>query len=74
MKKEYPEKSVEFVRPVAEEVLAVLQTHQVWPDNEEYVTMYFFRFDGKGKLWNTGMPFSKFLKPLQAETRCSNLF
>jgi predicted SnoaL-like aldol condensation-catalyzing enzyme len=47
---EYPEKSIEFVRSVAEGDLVALHTHQVWPDNEEYVTMDFFRFDDNGKI------------------------
>ncbi len=50
MEKQYPEKSVEFIRSVAENDLVALHTHQVWPDNEEYVTMDFFRFDKKGKI------------------------
>ncbi len=47
---EYPEKSIEFVRAVAEGDLVALHTHQIWPGNEEYVTMDFFRFDGNGKI------------------------
>lgn len=50
MQREYPEKSVEFVRSVTEGELVALHTHQVWPGNEEYVTMDFFRFDEKGKI------------------------
>ena len=50
MAKEYPEKSITFVRAVAEGDLVALHTHQVWPDNEEYVTMDFFRFDDNGKI------------------------
>ena len=50
MAKEYPDKSIEFVRSVAEDDLVALHTHQVWPDNEEYVTMDFFRFDDNGKI------------------------
>lgn len=50
MKKEYPEKSIEFVRSVAEGDLVALHTYQVWPGNEEYVTMDFFRFDENGKI------------------------
>jgi predicted SnoaL-like aldol condensation-catalyzing enzyme len=46
----YPEKSIEFVRSVAEGNLVALHTHQVWPGNEEYVTMDFFRFDEAGKI------------------------
>ena len=48
--KEYPEKRITFVRAVAEGDLVALHTHQVWPGNEEYVTMDFFRFDGNGKI------------------------
>ena len=50
MAKEFPEKSIEFVRAIAEGDLVSLHTHQIWPDGEEYVTMDFFRFDKKGKI------------------------
>lgn len=50
MQREYPKKSIEFVRCIAEGDLVALHTHQVWPDNDEYVTMDFFRFDKKGKI------------------------
>jgi predicted SnoaL-like aldol condensation-catalyzing enzyme len=50
MQREYPKKSIEFVRCIAEGDLVALHTHQVWPDNDEYVTMDFFRFDSKGKI------------------------
>jgi len=50
MQREYPEKSIEFVRCIAEGDLVALHTHQVWPDNDEYVTMDFFRFDANGKI------------------------
>ena len=50
MAKEYPDKDIEFVRAVAEGNLVALHTHQTWPDNEEYVTMDFFRFDDAGKI------------------------
>ncbi|WP_420544450.1 nuclear transport factor 2 family protein [Nitrosopumilus sp.] len=50
MAKEYPEKSIEFVRVVAEGELVALQTHQTWPGNDEYVTMDFFKFDENGKI------------------------
>jgi predicted SnoaL-like aldol condensation-catalyzing enzyme len=33
------------VRAVAEGDLVALYTHQMWPNNEESVTMDFFRFD-----------------------------
>lgn len=50
MQKEYPEKSIEFVRCIAEGDLVALHTHQIWPGNDEYVTMDFFRFDSHGKI------------------------
>ncbi len=56
MQREYPDKSIEFVRCIAEGSLVALHTHQTWPDNEEYVTMDFFRFDENGKIcehWDT---------------------
>jgi len=50
MAKEYSNKSIEFVRAVAEGNMVALHTHQKWPANEEYVTMDFFRFDENGKI------------------------
>ena len=50
MAAEYPDKSIEFVRSVAEGDLVALHTHQTWPDGIEYVTMDFFRFDDNGKI------------------------
>ena len=50
MASDYPGKSIEFVRLVAEGDLVALHTHQTWPGNEQYVTMDFFRFDDNGKI------------------------
>lgn len=50
MQREYPQKSIEFVRCIAEGNLVALHTHQTWPDNDEYITMDFFRFDEEGKI------------------------
>ena len=46
----YPDKKITFVRAIAEDNLVALHTHQVWPDNDQYVTMDFFRFDDNGKI------------------------
>ncbi len=46
----YPGKTIAFVRAIAEGDLVALHTHQVWPGDEHYVTMDFFRFDGNGKI------------------------
>ncbi len=49
--KEYPNKTIEFVRAIAEGALVALHTHQIWPDiKKEYVTTDFFRFDENGKI------------------------
>ena len=56
MGRDYPNKSIEFVRAVAEGDLVVLHTQQTWPGGEQYVTMDFFRFDNNGKIvehWDT---------------------
>ena len=50
MGREYPGKSIEFVRAIGEGDLVALHTHQVWPGDDEYVTMDFFRFDDEGKI------------------------
>ncbi|WP_324025191.1 ester cyclase [Maribacter sp. BPC-D8] len=50
MQVEYPEKSIEFVRSIAEGDLVALHTHQTWPGNDQYITMDFFRFDDNGKI------------------------
>lgn len=50
MQRKYPDKSIEFVRAIAEGDLVALHTHQMWPGNEEYITMDFFRFDENGKI------------------------
>ena len=50
MQEEYPDKQIEFVRAVAEDDLVALHTHQIWPGDDEYVTMDFFRFDENGKI------------------------
>lgn len=50
MQLEYPEKSIEFVRAVAEGDLVALHTFQTWPGNDNYVTMDFLRFDQNGKI------------------------
>ncbi len=50
MQEEYPEKSIEFLRCIAEGDLVALHTHQTWPGNDQYVTMDFFRFDENGKI------------------------
>ncbi len=68
MGKDYPKKSIEFVRAIAEEDLVSLHTHQIWPGNEEFVTMDFFRFDTNGKIvehWDT-------IQKIPTETLCGN--
>lgn len=50
MHHEYPDKEIEFVRHVAQGDLVAVHTHQIWPGNEHYVTMDFFRLDEHGKI------------------------
>ncbi|MFP4846208.1 ester cyclase [Winogradskyella sp. PE311] len=50
MHTEYPNKSIEFVRCIAEGDLVALHTYQTWPGNDQYVTMDFFRFNTRGKI------------------------
>lgn len=50
MQIEYPKKSIEFVRSIAEGDLVALHTHQIWPENDQYITMDFFRFYTHGKI------------------------
>ncbi len=47
---EYPDKSIEFVRSVAEGDMVALHTYQTWPGGVEYITMDFFRLDKEGKI------------------------
>ncbi|QXP71639.1 nuclear transport factor 2 family protein [Polaribacter sp. R2A056_3_33] len=50
MQKEFPVKTIDFVRAISEGDLVALHTYQEWPDNDNYVTMDFFRFDKNGKI------------------------
>ena len=65
MKKEYPIEEVRFVRAITQGDLVALHTHQIWgePDNKEYITMDFFRFDENNKIKSikrTAFGYSKF--------------
>ncbi|PMG29522.1 hypothetical protein BCU94_13105 [Shewanella sp. 10N.286.52.C2] len=65
---EYKGKTIEFVRAIAEDDLMALHTHQVWPGNDQYVTMDFFRFDDQGKIvehWDS-------IQQIPAESKHSN--
>lgn len=50
MARDYKDKSIKFVRAIAEGNLVALHTHQIWPGDDQYVTMDFFRFDDQGKI------------------------
>jgi len=50
MQSEFPNKSINFVRSIAQGDLVALHTHQIWPDDDQYITMDFFRFDENGKI------------------------
>jgi predicted SnoaL-like aldol condensation-catalyzing enzyme len=68
MVKDYPDQGMEFVTAVAEGNLVALYTHQTWPENEEYVTMDFFRFDQHGKI----VEHSDAIQQVPGETKNNN--
>ena len=68
MARDYPGKTIEFVRAVAEGDLVALHTHQSWPGGDEYVTMDFLRFDDNGKIvehWDS-------IQQIPAESKSGN--
>ncbi len=50
MAKEYPDKSIRFVRTMAEGDLVMVHTHQVWQGSDDYASMDIFRCDADGKI------------------------
>lgn len=69
MARDYPDKAITFVRAIAEGDLVSLHTHQIWPGNDAYVTMDFFRFDSNGKIvehWDA-------IQAIPAETKNGNV-
>jgi len=50
MHRDYPNKRINFIRCIAEDKLVALHTHQIWPGDDQYVTMDFFRFDAQEKI------------------------
>jgi predicted SnoaL-like aldol condensation-catalyzing enzyme len=71
MQTEYPEKSIEFERCIAEGDLVALHTHQIWPDNDQYVTIdFFFGLTKMLRSVNIGTLYNRFRGNPQTKIRC----
>lgn len=47
---DYPDKTIRFVRTMADGDLVMVHTHQIWPGSDDYASMDIFRCDTAGKI------------------------
>ena len=72
MASDYPDKRITFVRAIPEDNLVALHTHQVWPGNDEYVTMDFSALMKMARLLIIGMPSKVCQMKQKTVIRCTN--
>jgi hypothetical protein len=69
MQREYPDKSIGFIRCNAEDDLVAMQTQQIWPGNDAWT---FSDLTHKVRYVNIGIPFSKSPKNQQTPIKCTD--